>query len=86
MTVGPDLLFNNMLYHPYAQNITVLNQAAGGNRILKDGLRPNVLSRLDRDVFGQLGIRFVVVFEGINDIGTASADIASYDEIGDRLI
>jgi lysophospholipase L1-like esterase len=82
----PDLLFNRMLQHPYAHNISVLNQAAGGNRILKDEKGPNVLSRLDRDIFAQPGVKYVMTFEGVNDIRTAGPDAASQTEIGDKLI
>jgi lysophospholipase L1-like esterase len=82
----PDLLFNLMLDHPYAQNIAILNQAAGGNRILRDERGPNVLSRLDRDIFAQPGVRYVMIFHGVNDIGTAEPDAASQEAIGDRLI
>lgn len=82
----PDLLFDRMLSHPYAQNIAVLNQAAGGNRILKDEKGANVLGRLDRDVFAQPGVKYVMIFHGVNDIGTASPDSASQQEIGDKII
>jgi len=53
--------------------LAVLNQAAGGNRVLHDGLGPNVLARFDRDVLGVSGAAWVLVFEGVNDIGTAPA-------------
>ena len=82
----PDVLFDRMIQHPYARNISVLNQAAGGSRILKDEKGPNVLSRLDRDVFAQPGVKYVFVFHGVNDIGTALPDAASQQEIGDKLI
>ena len=82
----PDLLFNRMLEHPFARNISVLNQAAGGNRILTDGKGRSVLSRLDRDVFAQSGVRYVMIFHGVNDIGTAEPDIESQGAIGEKLI
>ncbi|KAK8087958.1 GDSL-like Lipase/Acylhydrolase [Apiospora hydei] len=66
--------------------IAILNQAAGGNRVLQDGLGPNALSRIDRDVLGQSGVRYVLLFEGVNDIGTAVADPASQQAVGTRLI
>ncbi|MFI0815894.1 SGNH/GDSL hydrolase family protein [Streptomyces sp. NPDC021098] len=64
----------------------VLNQAAGGNRILQDGLGPNGLARLDRDVLAQSGVTSLVVFEGINDIGTAPATPDAQRDVADRLI
>jgi lysophospholipase L1-like esterase len=82
----PDLLLSRMMEHPFARNIAVLNQAAGGNRILTDDKGPNVLSRLDRDLFAQAGVKYVMIFHGVNDIGTADSDAASQEMIGDRLI
>jgi lysophospholipase L1-like esterase len=47
----------------------VLNQGIGGNRVLYDTTGPNALSRFDRDVIAQPGVKYVVVMEAINDIG-----------------
>ena len=49
--------------------LAVLNQGIGGNRLLRDGLGPNALARFDRDVLAQPGVRYLIVLEGINDIG-----------------
>lgn len=48
----------------------VINQGIGGNRVLLDGLGPNAIARLDRDVLAQPGIGHLILLEGINDIGT----------------
>ena len=48
----------------------VINQGIGGNRVLLDGLGPNAVARLERDVLAQPGIRHLILLEGINDIGT----------------
>jgi lysophospholipase L1-like esterase len=69
-----------------ADRIAVLNQAAGGNRVLENGLGPSVLSRLDRDLLAQSQVEYVILFEGINDIGTAGADQASQQKIAENLI
>lgn len=82
----PDLLFDRMLDHPFARDVAVINQAAGGNRILQDEKGPNVLSRLDRDIFAQPGVKYAMIFHGVNDIGTAGPDAANQEAIGDRLI
>lgn len=50
-------------------NLSVLNQGIGGNHLLTDGLGPNALSRFDHDVIAQPGVRYLIVLEGINDIG-----------------
>jgi len=68
------------------KSISVLNQAAGGNRVLADGNGPNALSRIDRDILAQSGIKYAMIFEGVNDIGVASPDVYNQTLIGDRLI
>jgi lysophospholipase L1-like esterase len=64
----------------------VLNQAAGGNRVLQDGLGPSALARLDRDVLALGGVTGLIVFEGVNDIGTAAATPEAQQAVGDELL
>ncbi len=52
-----------------SRNIGVLNQGIGGNHLLTDGLGPNALARFDRDVLAQAGVRYLIVLEGVNDLG-----------------
>ncbi|MEU8242945.1 SGNH/GDSL hydrolase family protein [Actinoplanes missouriensis] len=78
----PDQLFDR-LRDP---ELAVLNQAAGGNRVLRDGLGPNALARLDRDVLSTSGARWLLVFEGVNDIGVAPATVADQQRITAELI
>jgi lysophospholipase L1-like esterase len=66
--------------------IAVLNQAAGGNRVLNDGLGPSLLARLDRDLLAHSGVRWAVAFEGINDIGTADATEQAQRAVADELV
>jgi lysophospholipase L1-like esterase len=54
---------------PNTRGIGVLNQGIGGNRILLNGIGPNALARFDSDVLVQPGVRFLIVLEGVNDIG-----------------
>ncbi|EHK96958.1 hypothetical protein M7I_7283 [Glarea lozoyensis 74030] len=82
----PDLLVPRLLSRPQTSQISVINQAAGGNRILNDGLGPNTLARLDRDVLAQGGVEYAMIFEGVNDIGTAATDATTQKTVGDRLI
>ncbi|RFU30987.1 hypothetical protein B7463_g5375, partial [Scytalidium lignicola] len=82
----PDLVLAKMQKNASTANIAVVNQAAGGNRILYDGLGPNALGRIDRDVLAQSGVKYAMIFEGVNDIGTADATVANQTFTGDRLI
>jgi lysophospholipase L1-like esterase len=82
----PDQLLHRLQAHRQTADIAVLNQAAGGNRVLHDGLGPNALARLDRDVLAQSGIAWLIVFEGVNDIGTADATEAAQKQVAADLI
>jgi lysophospholipase L1-like esterase len=68
----PDVLAKRLQASPATTEVAVLNAGLGGNRLLRDGLGPNALARLDRDVLARPGVRWLVVLEGINDIGTAA--------------
>jgi lysophospholipase L1-like esterase len=68
----PDELARRLHANRRTANVAILNEGIGGNRMLHDGLGPNALARLDRDVLAQTGIRWLVVFEGVNDIGTCT--------------
>lgn len=48
---------------------TVVNAGIGGNRLLRGGMGPSALERFDRDVLARPGVRWVIVLEGINDLG-----------------
>jgi lysophospholipase L1-like esterase len=69
--------------------VAVLNAGIKGNRILDDKDRSNALARLDSDVLVQSGARYLIVLEGINDIGfpgavTTEEIIAGHRQIIDR--
>ncbi|MCL3994613.1 SGNH/GDSL hydrolase family protein [Streptomyces lavenduligriseus] len=82
----PDRLRSRLASRPGTADIAVVNEAAGGNRVLRDGLGPNALARLDRDVLARSGVDRLIVFEGVNDIGTAGTSPADARRIADELI
>ncbi|KAK2023595.1 GDSL-like Lipase/Acylhydrolase [Colletotrichum zoysiae] len=82
----PDRLQARLQAGPSTQAVAVVNEAAGGNRVLADGLGPNGLGRVDRDVIAQSGVRYAIVFIGVNDIGTAATTAAAQRAVGDRLV
>jgi len=53
------------------ETVGVANEGIGGNRVLRDGTGASALARLDRDVLSQSGVKWLMVLEGINDIGHA---------------
>jgi lysophospholipase L1-like esterase len=69
----PDVLSSRLQADPTTKNLGVLNAGIGGNRILHDHAHdsygPNALARFDRDVLSLEGVKYVVILEGINDIG-----------------
>lgn len=67
--------------------IAVINVAAGGNRLLYDGLGPSVLARLDRDVVSHgPSAAWALVLVGINDIGTCATDATQQASMGQRIL
>jgi lysophospholipase L1-like esterase len=69
----PDDLARRLQSSPSTSDVGVLNLGIGGNRILHDRNGPNALARFDRDVISQSGVRYVILLEGINDIGHSYA-------------
>jgi lysophospholipase L1-like esterase len=69
-----DVLAERLQGSAATKNLSVLNMGTGGNRLLNDGLGPNALARFGRDVIAQNGARYLIVFEGVNDLGTLMRD------------
>ena len=65
----PDVLAKRLLDTTATQSVSVLNQGIGGNRILLDGIGPNAIARFNDDVLAQPGVRYLIILEGVNDIG-----------------
>jgi len=63
----PDILAQRLAASPHP--LSVLNLGIGGNHLLTDGLGPNALARFDRDVLAQSHVSFVILLEGVNDLG-----------------
>jgi lysophospholipase L1-like esterase len=70
----PDVLAAQLQHSPATQSIGVSNQGIGGNHLLTDGLGPNALARFDRDVLAPAGARWVILLEGVNDLGGLTRD------------
>lgn len=64
-----DILAKRLQDVPETRELAVLNQGIGGNHLLTDGLGPNALARFDHDVLAQAGVRYLIVLEGVNDLG-----------------
>lgn len=64
-----DVLAARLQGTPRTRNVGVSNQGIGGNHLLTDGLGPSALARFDRDVLAPASVRWVIVYEGVNDLG-----------------
>jgi lysophospholipase L1-like esterase len=67
----PDLLADRLNAKGAGTHWGVVNEGISGNRVLADGAGPSALARLDRDVLSVPGAEYVIVFEGVNDLGRA---------------
>jgi len=85
-----DVLAQRLQSSSTTRNIGVSNQGIGGNHLLTDGLGPNALARFDRDVLAPAGVRWVIVFEGVNDLGALGlrpeSTVADHDALVQRII
>jgi lysophospholipase L1-like esterase len=85
-----DVLAGRLQSTSTSRNIGVSNQGIGGNHLLTDGLGPNALARFDRDVLAPTGVRWVIVFEGVNDLGGLARDgevsVAQHTALVERVI
>ena len=95
----PDVLAARLQAGAATRRWSLLNEGIGGNHMLTDGVGPNALARLDRDVLAQPGVRVLIVHEGVNDLGGwtrngpiskqehevfVAALIASYEQVIER--
>ncbi len=83
----PDELANRLQQHQTTRQVSVLNQGIGGNCITRPCLGPAGVDRFERDVLKQKGVKWLIILEGINDIGghgtteKAEAIISAYQDM-----
>jgi len=80
----PSVLAERLAANRATANIAIINHGISGNRILGDGAGVSALARFDRDVLSQAGVKWVMILEGINDIGGGARGnpVTSYALIG----
>ena len=85
-----DVLAERLQANASTRNIGVLKEGIGGNHILTDGLGPNALARFNRDVLAQTGVRWLIVFEGVNDLGGLAREgdvpLAQHTDLVQRIL
>ena len=68
----PSQLAQRLAANKATAKLAIVNEGISGNRVLNDGAGVSALERLDRDVLSQPGVKWLIVLEGINDIGIGS--------------
>lgn len=82
----PDELARRIQADKSLSGLGVMNEGISGNRILHDIAGPNGLARFDRDVLSQSGVRYLIILEGINDIGRTAQPRNPGDEVTTQQI
>lgn len=77
----PALLAVRLSANKATARLAVANEGIGGNRVLRDIAGASALARFDRDVLSQSGVQYVMVLEGINDIGHGGAESVTAAEL-----
>ena len=65
----PDLLAERLAARDKHQAWGIVNMGISGNRVLNDGAGQSALARFDRDVLSLPGVAYLIIFEGVNDLG-----------------
>ena len=63
----PDILADRL--QAAGQEWAIANAAISGNRVLSPGMGESALARFDEDVLSLPNVKYIIVFEGVNDIG-----------------
>lgn len=72
----PDVLARRLSTNAPTAGVSVVNMGIGGNAIF-GGLGPAAVNRFERDVLDQSGVRYLIVFEGVNDIGSRASSMTT---------
>ena len=80
------MILSARLLKEHGPRIGVLDAGIGGNRILHDpsanirfGI--NALARFDRDVLAQPNVKYLIILEGINDLGHAGSSTPASETV-----
>ena len=77
-----DVLSRRLLANEPTSQVGVLNMGIGGNCVLGGGLGPTGSSRYQRDL-GQEGVKWIILFEAVNDLGGAQNGVQTAKRIID---
>ena len=78
-----DVLSRRLLANEPTRQVGVLNMGIGGNCVLGGGLGPAAVNRYQRDLLGQEGVKWIILFEAVNDLGGAQNGVQTAKRIID---
>lgn len=78
-----DVLSRRLLQNKKTRQVGVLNMGIGGNCVLRGGLGPTGEQRYPRDLFGQEGVKWIILFEAVNDLGGSWNGVQTAERIID---
>ena len=76
-----DVLSRRLLDNKATRGVGVLNMGIGGNCVLRGGLGPAAVNRYQRDLFGQEGVKWIILFEAVNDLGSSRNGVQTAERI-----
>jgi lysophospholipase L1-like esterase len=78
-----DILSARLQANSATANVAMMNQGIGATNLIGTGTAAQ--ARFARDVLGQSGVKYVIVFDGVNDIA-GNASFASMRTVYDQMI
>ena len=78
-----DVLSRRLLANKATRQVGVLNMGIGGNCVLRGGLGPAGVNRYQRDLLGQEGVKWIILFEAVNDLGYSRNGVQTAERIID---
>jgi lysophospholipase L1-like esterase len=75
-----DTLAQRLKAFAATRSLAVLNLGIGGNRLVDDGLGPNAAARFGRDVLDRRSVKYLIILEGVNDLGVLTRDAPASPE------
>ena len=76
-----DVLSRRLLANESTKKVAVLNMGIGGNCMLGGGLGPTGSSRYRRDLLEQPGVKWIILFEAVNDLGGSGNGVKTANNI-----
>ena len=81
-----DFLIERLKTAPATRGVAVLNVGIGSNCLVEACVAPSAVSRFSRDVLERSGVKYVIILEGLNDLGMLTRDAPATPEAHQALV